>query len=439
MPRERRKWRALAAVWLLAPTLAWAAPADEVKAALEAGRAAEAYAIGKKYRDALGDPAFDFYFGIAAIDTGNAGEGVLALERYLLQFPQNLSARLNLARGYFALGDDARARAEFEELRALTPPADMLATIERFLDAIRLRETRYTVSTGAYVEAGLGIDTNVNGGVGNANIFLPNLGSVLVAPAGTKNGDSFTHLGLGGFVSYPVAPGIALFGNGQFEWKLNGNDTAFDQGTYNVVGGVSVLEQRNLYRFALNHGLVTIENDRFRAATGVSAEWQHQLDQMQAVSLGAQAGRLRYPGTNSPRDADFVGVAAGYRRLFTHEWQPTLTAALSAGREETLAQGREDLARHLYGARIGVSFTPAAKWGASLGYTHQSVRHQARDVILGETRRDKYDAWDAALTYLYTRNLSFRAEALLTKNRSNLQLFTFERDLFTFKIRYEFK
>ena len=38
-------------------------------------------------------PLFDFYFSIAALNAGAPGEGTLALERYLLQFPKNRSAQ----------------------------------------------------------------------------------------------------------------------------------------------------------------------------------------------------------------------------------------------------------------------------------------------------------------------------------------------------------
>ncbi len=416
-----------------------AAPADDVRKLVEAGRAADAYALGRKHPEALGDPVFDFYFGIAAIDTGHAGEGVLALERYLLSFPDNVSARLQLARGYFALGEDRRAREEFEEVRKLSPPADVAATIERFLDAIRLRETRYTTSTGLYIEAGIGVDTNVNGGVASANIFLPNIGPVLVAPAGTKSGDTFGHFAAGGYVSHPIAPGVTLFGAGQAEWKRHFNDDAFDQGNYGLSAGVSYLKEKNLFRLGANHSLVTLENDRFRASNGVSAEWQHQLDERQAFNLGAQTGRLRYPGPNQPRDADFLYVNAGYRRLFTHAWQPILSAMLNSGREDTLATGREDLARHFWGARLGVSFTPAAKWGASFGYTYQESRYQAADLILGVARKDRYEGWDAAVSFLYSKNVSVRGEALWSKNRSNIELFTFPRDIYAVKVRYEFQ
>jgi len=418
---------------------AFSAPADEVRALLEAGRAADAYALAKKHPEALGDPAFDFHYGIAAIDTGNAGEGVLALERYILAFPGNVSARLLLARGYFALGEDARAREEFEALRQASPSADVTATIDRFLDAIRLRESRYSTSTGLYIEAGLGFDSNVNGGVSNPNIFLPNLGNVVLAPGGTKNGDTFTHLGLGGHITHPVAPGVALFATGQAELKSHVNDRAFDQGNYGVSGGVSVLRERNLWRLGALHSTITIDNDRFRSTTGLSGEWQHQLDQQQAFTLGGQYARLSYTGANQPRDADFGGLSLGYRRLFTHAWQPILSASVNAAREDAIAQGRDDLSRDLYGARLGVSFTPEAKWGVSFGYTWQHARHKAADLILGVQRKDDYHAFDAAVSYLLTRNWSLRAEALISENRSNIALFAFPRSIYSMKVRYEFK
>lgn len=429
----------VSALFLCSSACLMAAPADDVKALAQAGRAADAYALGKQHPEAMGDPAFDFFFGIAAIDSGHAGDGVLALERYVLVFPDNTSARLQLARGYFALGENSRAREEFEELRKLNPPSDVAATLDRFLDAIRLRETRYTPSSGAYLEVGYGSDSNVNSGVSNANISLPNLGPVIVGPAGIKNGANFSHLGAGGYLSYPVLPGVALYANGSAELKLNRGDSAFDQGNYSGSAGVSVLKEKELFRLGLNHSMVSIENERFRTSTGISGEWQHQLDQRQSFVLGLQTGRHSYPGANSARDANFLGMTGGYRKLFNHAWQPVLSASASLGREDTIAQGREDLARHYAGGRLGVSFTPAAKWGVAIGYSVQSSRYQAQDAFLGVARRDDYDAVDAAVTYLINRNLSLRAEALLSQNRANIELLSFRRDIFALKLRYEFK
>ena len=427
-----------AAVCLAAATLVVAAPADEVRALVEGGKAAEAYELGRRNPDALGDPAFDFFFGIAAIDTGHAAEGVLALERYVIRFPDNLSARLQLARGYFALGEDARARDEFEQLRALNPPADITATIDRFLDSIRLRETRYTTTTGAYVELGYGRDTNVNAGPASANVFLLNLGSIVLDPVAVRRKDNYTHLGAGAYVTHPLTAGVALFGNVGAEFKFNSNAQAFDQSNTFASGGVQLLQEQNLYRLGFSQNVVEIENDRYRTATGLAAEFQRQMDEKQSFNLGGQLGRYTYPGVNQARDADYVSLGAGYRRLFAHPWQPIFSAQLSLGVEN--AHTRPDLAsRDFGGGRVGVTVTPAPKWGVSAGVTYLSARYEQPDVFGGVKRKDRYEAYDASLTYLLSRSWSVRAEALLARNRSNIEIFSYPRETYLVKLRYEFK
>ncbi len=419
---------------------AHAAPADDLKALVEQGKSADAYAEAKKHPDQIGDPAFDFFYGVAAIGSGHAGDGVLALERYLLNFPDNVSARLQLARGYFLLGEDARAREEFEALRQLKPPTDIATTIDRFLDAIRLRETRYTTSAGGYVEFGLGNDSNVNGGVANSNIFLANLGPVVISQTGQKINDNFASLGVGGYISHPVAPGVALFANGQAEQKqLSQNiNHQFQIGNLDLAGGVSVLREKSLYKLALNQGYITLGNRTYRTGTGGSAEWKYQLGELQSLSVGVQGAALRYAEPNTPRDADFWGLSTNYRRQFNYRWQPTISVGANYGQQHT-RQGRPDLVPRTKGVNAGVTFTPAAKWGGSLDYVYLQSDYQGPDVIIGETRHDKYQAFIGAATYLISRNLSVRAEVQLARNQSNIDLYAFPRDVYMVKMRYEFK
>lgn len=425
----------------LAAAAAFAAPGDDIKALLEQGKAAEAYSEGRKYPEQLGNPAFDFYFGIAAIAAGHAGEGVLALERYLLNFPDNLSARVELARGYFALGEDGRAREEFQGVLATKPPANVAATVQRYLDAIRLRESRYTPTGGLYVELGIGHDSNVNAGPASANLFTPFTGPIVLAPGSQKQSDTFASIGAGGYYSHPVRPGVALFVNGQGERKFNFRDEneQFELGNYNLAGGVSLLREKNLYRLALNYGVITVGSSTYRTALGGAVEWAHQLDERQSFSLGAQAARLDYPDPNAPRDADLLGLSVGYKRAFSYSWQPVITLGASASSQHSRT-GRPDLTPRTWGANAALNFTPAAKWGVAVGYNYLESDYRGPDLFgAGEARHDRYQAVDAALTYLYSRNISFRAEALWSKNRSNLEVYEFPRDIYALKVRYEFK
>jgi hypothetical protein len=415
-----------------------AAPADEVRQLVEQGRAAEAYQLGSQFPDELGSPDFDFYFGIAAIDADHAGEGVLALERYLVRFPENDRARLELARGYFALGDLLRARAEFQAVSSRKPPAGVQATIDQFIDAIRTRETVYKTSALAWLEAGLGTDSNVNGGVTDPSIILPIFGSVRVAGPGVKTGDNFTHLAGGAQLSQPVAPGIAVFGAVQADGKLNFTDSQFDQNNATASGGLSLLKGGDLYRATLGYTTTRLENDRFRDATSLNGEWSHQVDDLRSVNLFAQYAEFRYPGANQVRDADFYAVGGGVRQAFAVVLQPALQLQASFGHEENDRQ-RNDLSRDLAGLRAALSLSPAPRWGLVFGLSSQDSRYAEPDPLLQVTRKDRYLGADITASYLYTRNLSVRAELVYAKNASNLALFQYDRTVFAVKFRYEFK
>jgi len=440
--RNSRIFKALGAGLLLAFLLsisqARAAPADDLKALLEQGRAAEAYALGRKHPELFGTSAFDFYYGIAATDSGHAGEGVLALERYLLNFPDSDVARVELARSYFALGDLVRAREEFEAVMRNSPPAGVRATVDRYLDSIRLRESRFQTTSLVWLEAGLGTDSNVNGGVGSGNISVPVLGPVTVNVNGVKRGDNFTHLAGGAQISHPVAPGVAVFGSVLGEFRNNFNADIFDQGTLGATGGVSWLRNENTWRAALTTQSLSVDNQRYRNATGVTGEWLHSLDELRLLTLSGQFLDLSYTGGNQVRDANFYGLAASYRHAFVRQYQPMIDLSVNFGREDN-QRDRPDLGRDILGLRAAVAATPAAQWGVSAGLTLQTSNYGAADPFFLTTRRDNYYGVDMTLTYLFTRQFSMRAEAIFSRNDSNIALFEYDRNVFAVKARYEFK
>lgn len=418
----------------------FAAPADDLRALLEQGRAAQAYALGRQHPEELGKPAFDFYFGISAVDTGHAGEGVLALERYVIQFPGNDRARLELARGYFVLGELVRAREEFETVSRKNPPPAVQATIDRFMDSIRAQETRYSTTATFYAELGAGYDSNVNSGVGNPIITVPTLGSVQLSQAGVESGSSFMHLGAGGQVSHPIAPGVALLGGASAEGKLNSDrpDRQFDQTGLSAFGGLSYLRDKDLYRGTLSVSSLYVDYERFRETAALGGEWHRQLDEFNTGSLFAQYARLEYPA--SPvRDADFYGIGAGWRRAFVGRMQPVFQLQALFGQEKNDADPRRnDLSRDILTMRGGLSLTPAPQWGLSAGLSYSKSRFQAADPLFVATRDDDYYGLELGASYRLTKQLTLRADFQRSDNQSNIPLYEYERDVLTLRARYEF-
>lgn len=434
------RFRHLFAVFLLTalfPIAAYAAIADEVKTMLEQGKSKEAYELGRQHPELLGDPVFDFYYGVAAIDAGNAGEGVLALERYIINFPGNTSARLELARGYYVLGEDARAREEFSAVLKTNPPEAVKFNIQRYLDAIRSRESFYKTSGVAFFEAGFGYDSNVNAGVSNANITINGVPATVVSE-GVKEHSRFEYVAAGGQLSQPVAPGVAVFGGGSYSAKFDNQASDFNQRNLNTNAGLTYLKNKNLYRFSGFYSRIDVDNDLFLQTPGATVEWSYQYNELQAFNAFAQYANLNYAGTNSPRDSNLYSGGLGYRKAFIAKWQPLFTLGASYSREDNTT-GRDDLSRDIYGGRIAVGVTPLPKWAVSIGGFYQRSLYRAPDAFLLTTRMDSYYSGDAAISYAITPGLSAWVEYLYSKNNSNIELFEYSREVAAFKLRYDFK
>lgn len=430
---------ALAAAVMAGAQCALGAPADEVRSLLDQGRAREAYDLARRHPEELGKPEFDFYYGIAAVDSGRAGEGVLALERYIVRFPDNDRARLELARAYFVLGELVRARDEFERVLRRDPPPQVQATIDRFMDSIRAQETRYRTTATFHLELGGGYDSNVNSGIGNPVISVPTLGVVQVAQAGVKSADRFLHLGAGAQLSHPVAPGVSLLGGANAEGKLHSNtfDQQFDQTSLTAYGGASYLKERNLLRGTLSLSTLSVDYDRFRETVSLGGEWHRQLGEFDTASVFGQYALLEYP--SSPvRDADFYGLGAGWRHAFVGALQPVFQVQALYGREANDAKpARDDLSRDLYTLRGGLSLTPAPRWGISVGLTYTKSRFDEADPLFATRRDDDYYGAELGASYSLTKQLSVRLDYLHSDNKSNIALYDYSRDVITLRARFE--
>ncbi|MBI5436410.1 MAG: DUF560 domain-containing protein [Nitrosomonadales bacterium] len=449
---------AVVANLLLFHSAAWATPADDMRSLLEQNKAQDAYQLGRASPDLLGDPAFDFFYGIAAIDAGHPGEGVLALERYILIFPDNGDARFQLARGYFILGEDQRARDEFETLLPNSTGNQKIA-IERYLDAIRARESRYQPTAKAYVEAGLGVDTNINAGLSaGATPQIPGLGTL---PAISSNSisarekDTFVTASAGVQGTYPVSPGIAMYGAGGVDARrhLGSNNNVFDQRSLGATGGVSYLKEKNLYKAGAFLSQSWVDNQSYVLTYGLNGEWNHQLDQFNRLTLGAQLARYNYDNMNifltkdkaggpvlsvlTDRNSDFIGISGAWAHAFAMPYQPVVTVSANYG-EERNQRNRADLSRDIYGARASFAMTPAERWGVGAGIGYQENKYRDIFTTGSVNRHDTSWSLDGALSYFYTKQFSIRAEAQIFDQSSNIGLFKYSREVVAVKARYEF-
>jgi hypothetical protein len=431
--------RVIAAVLTLGSCAALAQSPEDMRALVEKGQAESAYQLGRRAPQRLGDPAFDLAFGIAAIASGHAAEGVLALERFLLTEPGHEAARVELARGYFLLGDDVRAREEFELALSRRPPPGVARVIAEHLAALRERESRYRPTAMAFVELGGGYDSNPRAGVDNPLISLPVIGEVTVTQSGVRVSDRTVQYGAGFRVTAPAFAHVAAFAAGQVDVIRYPRQNDFDQALY--AGSLGFLGQwrRHAWRAGGSIGYQTLNRQPYRRTHGFFTDWASPLGDRDAVSIGVQAGKLGYEGANSVRNSDFATLVAGWRHAFAIAWQPQADASVTVGRERNIYDDRQDLSRDLHGVRIGASLTPFPAWTLAAGAAWQRSRYHEPDLVLQTTRKDRYLAADLGLAWTATPAFTIRAELTDAKNASNLALYEYRRWTAILRGRYEFR
>jgi hypothetical protein len=420
--------------------LAVAAPVDDLRTAVEAGDSAAAYARHCATSIDAPDrpPEFDLWCGVAAVDIGRSGEGVLALERYVLQFPDDARARLELARAYFYAGDDVRSREEFEAVARTGPPPEVQAGIDRYLAALTDREARYRGRRTAFVEVGGGYDSNANAGVAQADIGLPVLGPVTVDDFGVRKESAFGWLAAGAEIRHPVSAGLtvnaSIYGGGAFYASAS----EFNLANYGAALGASYRADRNEYALAYAHGEIALDGSRYRWTDGVGLEWRRQISELSSFALAPQYARIGYDGDNAARNADLSALSASYRQVWLRRWQPVLNATLFYGDEHN-RESRGDLGRRIRGAGVDVTVSPSAFWALNAGIAYAESDYDAPIPLLDVTRRDRNLGVSVGAVYLVNRNLSVRGEYRYAKNTSNLELYEYTRHVGALKVRYEFK
>jgi hypothetical protein len=438
--RSRSRWRAtlLLCAGLAAPT--FAASLDELRALVEGGRSNEAYATycGIATEGSARPPQFDLWCGVAAVDIGRPGEGTLALERYVLQFPNDVRGHLELARAYYYVGDDVRAREEFELVQRQNPPAEVVIAIDRYLDAIATRESRYQTKTWGYLEAGGGYDSNANAGVAQSVVGLPVLGDVTVNGYDVRKASPFGWLAGVAGIKHPIAPGYTLNADVGADGTYYSNASQFDLGRFGVSLGGTYQSENNLYTLSYGHGEITLDGSRFRWTDGVGLEWRQQAGERTSFALVPQYARINYSDANSARDADLTALSGNFRQVWLSTWQPVLNVNVFYGDEHNREQ-RDDLGRTLWGGGADVTVSPSPFWAINAGVGYTQSNYAGPIPLLDVTRHDHELTANLAALYLFTAHWSIRAEYQYARNNSNISLYEYSRQVGAIKLRYEFK
>jgi tetratricopeptide (TPR) repeat protein len=386
-----------------------------------------------------GDPYFDYVYGVAAIDTGHASQGVFALERVLISHPDDHVARLELARGYFTLEEYARARQEFEKVLAINPPPGVRDTTETFLEQIRLKEARYRTTTGGNVIVGLGTDSNVNSGPDDSGLTL-----VQLDDSSLGQDDTYTELTATWGVGHPFAPGWMATGNITAALRKNQELSEFDTLNTTLQAGVSRIYKQSRYKGEVLYQQYQLDGEDYRDMSGLNFGWQYNFSQTSNIDTTLQYVTLEYP-TVDTKNSTLTTLALTYTKSFSIALKPIFFASLNYGTEaaddSSNASALADTERDILGYRVGtiLGFSPTLALQIAAGLqTSEYAGEQTFPLFAGIIREDDYTTANANLIWLINKDWRLDTKLGYNKNDSNVELYSYDRTTIGLELNYAF-
>lgn len=417
------------------PLEALLARAAELSAA---GKHADAYALLAADEDAhIGEIAYDYALGRAALHAGRPERATLAFARVLALDPGHAGARIDTGRAYLALGNREQAHAAFEALLALDPPPALRAQLLAYLAEARAAPGRGILR--GYLSVAVGTSSNVNQAPGQGDIFVPGLLAVLrLADQNVRKSDSFASMGGGFEGARPLSGRYALIGGAEFLSRANAHESEFDVGGLAGSLGIGWAGERHVVRTQLQLVRNTLGGSVSRDVTAFSLEATET-----AAAPGSpgtlfgfvHAGSFRHPPAELRLfDADFLTVGAG--SIVQVGGKSTLSVAVMAGGDNDRG-GNPSGDRRGIGARAAWErvLAPKLRLAALLGV--QNSRYDGFDPAFLTLREDRRIDLEAYFRYEVTSQLEARFGVWRSVQDSSIPIYEYRRTDWSLSLRWQ--
>jgi hypothetical protein len=413
-------------VMLIVSSIAYAqAPdLDNARRLVDGGKYQEAYDLLSPFESSTSnDATFTYLLGRAALGAGQADKAQTLFERTLEAQPGSVAAHLALGRAYFAQGQYALAKIEFETvLRFDNLPGDLLTQVEIY---DRLAK-QYVEDDSPFVAFGYLI-----GGAGyyrdnTPPVEDPDLDDEDEDEDGRR--DPFVNARLGGAVEYILPNSYALDADVDYRFRHYDNPDTRNDSDWRWRFAVTRTVGELNWALGLRGRVFYIGDNEYRRDLGVFGDLRYRLDPANQLSFGVHVRNRRYPeGERRNRSRNIGDGVVTWTHSFA-DGKVSLDLSGNAGYE--WATHRPDGNATIYGAtgRLNWAFTDRLDAFASFNWDHNRYNEDRTDfdpdldVDAAFTRAEDVDDINVGLVWEFARAWSLRPEFIHDRVRSNIPI-----------------
>lgn len=341
--------------------------------------------LNSRLGDFAGQPEFDYWLGIAAIEAGQPAVAVFALERVIANDPQNNLARAELGRALFALRELQAAQRELTTVIEGDVPPQAQTGINRYLDAIAQMQRQDEVRFSWGFDASVGYDSNVNAGSRQSEWALADGARLFPDVASQGLAGSTARLGL----TLEYQKRLSSKETGFFQVGLSSRLSSVGQNrtlsTLDTVVGVASTRQLSQWTGVLTLGHTQVDAVSLRRVVGVTGQWQTTVGTSNKAGLYGQFFTMQFPNSATQNTHRLlVGATYGKQVANGFSW----ASAISLTEEKSRTNSPEFSFK-------GSSFRLAMEWPWYNGLTRLQLQGDSRQyegvqlLFTGLKRKDR--------------------------------------------------
>ncbi len=386
-----------------------------------------------------GEVDFDLLFAYCALETGETGLAMLALDRVLALEPANSSARFMLARAYYLLDDFGGARREFEALLALGPAPALGESVGRYLDALSARRPGDATRRNAYIALGLGHDTNVTDGTANDLVYFPGLNQDFRPAASEReDADDYANLAAGFDLVHRFDSRDGVYVGADVNLRTHDEHESLDY----LLTGLRAGYLGNWGNQSLRAGIgVTdwrLDDTAYQDGRSLELEWRNVFARRNRIGIAGWYSRYRHDAAaDEVMDYDDRRLRLAYSRVIGERGERLLGLAVDVGSEDDV-NDRDDGNRDYVALRFSAQLAWSDRTSVFFVISSQKDDYRRENPLFSEKRSESQNQIAAGVVWSFREQTSLRATLVASDTESNFDLYDASSEDFSITLRRDF-
>ena len=373
----------------------------------------------------LGDPAFDFLYGIAALENNNAEYAVFAFERVTANKPNWLDAHFLLAKSNYKIANYQAAISTSQKLVNNASISNKLKqSALQLIDLSQTQLNKQSFYLSQKISLTLGHDLNINSGTVEDDIFLPSIGqSIPLTEQSKEISDSYGALSYQALGSKTFSQVSKLLFSGKGTAHNFKEESDYDR----IIGDFSIKYQHTFDFGQLAFGVkltpLWLNSDFYRTKNALTTSFEKQLTKQWLLTTGVEVGQTKNK-VSSLLDTKNVSGSL-YAHYFTGNVKHSIGLNYTDEKSEDSSQNY--ISNKLTMLSYSNLWLINNNLLASSMIAYQQKDYQGLQQFFLEKRSD--DMWLASLNIRYThsKTWSYSINFNAQNKDSNVPLFSYER------------